>query len=704
MGRDRSKLIFVCMLGLAAAVRLNNVFTFPSLRAFDGYGHFVYIWFMADQWRVPLATSGWSFFHPPLYYAFMASVWTLLAPLDAVTRLSLGTAMIAMLGLIHGIAAWIITRRYFPGRPTVHLLAAGLMFFLPVHLYSSSFLGNEGLNSALCSASLLALVWVLRLPRPRRGAVLGFLLGAALLTKFTSVAIVTGAFATLALQTAVRRNWRTGTATLIATASVMLSVCGWYYARNVSVYGTPFKLSRDEFMVRHVENYQSQGRRNLWEYVLFDPVILYRPQWPRGIPLTGDFSEHAEHSVLRESVPTGVYANAWFDGGTGNVLPPVTVNNASRRAGQLVLTLALAPSLLVVVGVVTAIRRLWRAGWDDTLVAMLLTFGTMVALFVQATKTVPMHAAVKATYLTPVSLTFAFWFALGADALRSADARWFRRVTVVCGLLAATCVAVFTHDLLIARNWLVLTASNAAAWQNLYGIVYYAAGDHARALELFRSAGQENWYLAEENLAYLLRQEGHPLEALYHVRNAAQCQLRQSFGTRQDRAQFDRMSQADYQNQMAIVYYQMGWLDAALAAADKAYELDGTVPEIGYNLAVLKMAHVLSRPTRDRSFASVELQSRRLLFGAASIDPAFHDVAAMAGVLDALDDACERAIPIIESALAPHPGEYRAYPVTTGPGNVHAAGLGRRARITDLPEPLRPEYQLARCRAQIAAR
>jgi tetratricopeptide (TPR) repeat protein len=457
-------------------------------------------------------------------------------------------------------------------------------------------------------------------------------------------------------------------------------------------------------MVRHVENYQSKGLRNVWEYVLFDPVILYRPQWPRGIALTGDFSEHQQHSVLRESVPTGVYANAWFDGGTGIIVPPVTNSEQSRRAGQVLLTLALAPSILIVIGVVLAVRRLWRDGWDDTLVAMLLTSGTMAALFVQATTTVPMHAAVKSTYLTPVSLTFAFWFALGADALRRADTRWFRRIAVVCVLLFGACVTVFTHNLAIARNWLALTASNAAAWQNVYGIVYYAAGDRARALDLFRSAAQENWYLAEENLGYLLRQDGRPLEALYHVRNAAQWQLRQSFGTPQDRARFDRMNQADYQNQLAVIYYQMGWVDLALAAADKAYELDPSVPEIAYDLAVMKVTHALARPRSDAQRALAIAQSRQLLFGATMQDPAFVEVWALAGALDALDGNCERAVTAIQKALAPPPNQYRLYPTSTGPGNVHAAGLGRRKTITDLPEQLRPEYQLARCTARTARR
>jgi tetratricopeptide (TPR) repeat protein len=701
MKRTHCALILAVMLVVGAAVRLNNVLTFPALRAFDGFGHFTYIWFMADQWRVPLATSGWSFFHPPLYYALMASLWTALAPLDAIDRLTVGTGVVALLGLTHALAAYAIARRYFPGRHVVHLLAAGLMLFLPLNLYTAGFLGNEGLNAVIATASLMTLLWVLRNPSPARGAVLGLCLGAGLLTKFTAIAIAGGALGTLALQTWALKRWRTGLATLATASAVALLLCGWFYARNLAEYGTPFKMSRDEFPIRHVENYQSKGLRNLWEYVLFDPVILRRPQWPRGIPLTG-VPSNFPHNALRESVPTGVYANAWFDGGTGNFLPPVTLSEQSRRAGQILLTLALLPSGLILLGLSTAVRRLWRHGWDDTLVAMLMTFGAMVALFVQGMSAVPMHAAVKATYLTPVSVAFAFWLALGADRLGQMSTRWLHRSALACALLAVVSVVSFSNGVFIARDWLVQAPTNSSVWHNLYGIVYYAAGDRTRARELFEASSQQGWHLADENLSYLALQDGRPLEALYRVRSAAQLQPRQSFGVLADRRRFNRTAQAEYLNQMAVMYHQLGWRDRALIAADKAFEYDGTIPEIRYDLAVLKLEHALAQEgTSAEQVRQAVAQSKVLLFAAAVADPGFHEVQTLASTLDALQGNCEQAAPAIRAALASS-GVHRTYPIATGPGNVHAAGLGRRLYIADLPEHLRPEYQLSRCSAQAA--
>jgi len=701
MRRDRYALTFGAMLLVAVLVRLSNAITFPSLRAFDGFGHFTYIWFMADQWRVPLATTGWSFFHPPLYYALMASIWTVLAPLDPVVRLSVGTGLIAMIGLIHGVVAYALARATFPDKPIVALLAAGLMFFLPMHLYSAAFLGNEGLNAILCTMSLVAALWVLQRPGFARGTVLGLCLGAAMLTKFTSLAIVLGTLGTLALQTVIRRSWRRGGAAIVGAGVVMLLVCGWFYARNVMVYGNPFMVSRGEFMVRHLENFQSQGRRNFWEYVLFDPVVLRRPQWPRGVPLNGEFGADFPHSALRESVPTGIYANAWFDAGPGAVLPPITYSETSRRAGQILLTLGLVPSILVVVGVVVAFRRLWRQGWDDTYALMLVTFMTMLTLFVKAMNTVPMHAAVKATYLAPISLTFAFWLAVGANQLGELSRRWLARAAMVSAVLALVSVAVFTNNVFLNRGWITQVTDESAVWQNLYGVVEYAGGNRDKARALFEKAATTNWHLAHENLAFLALQEHRPLEALYLVRQAAAEQLKQSFGTRADRKQFDDTAQADYQNQIAVIQYGMGRLDLAWAAARRAFDYDGSIPEIRYDLALLTLLRAYGDPQADDPQRKLALaQSRKLLFAVAFDDPGFFEVSSLAGTMTVLGGDCENGLVEIRAAMARSRREFRRYPITTGQGNMHTAGLRRRVYIEELPEILRPEEQERRCSAE----
>lgn len=699
MGRNRLALVLLLAFALSWAVRLNNALTFPSLRAFDGFGHFTYIWFMAENWRVPLPDSGWSFFHPPLYYWLMASIWTALDQVDAVRRLNFATAVTATLGLTQGFVILSITRRYFAGKPLVQLVAVLLVLFLPVHLFTAGYLGNEGLNAVLCTLTLATALWVLREPGFGRGLVLGVCIGAAMLTKFTAVAFVAGALGSIALQTVVRRNWKAGFLTLVAAVGVMVSMSGWFYARNIVEYGDPFKVSRDEFLVRRHENLQTCGKRDLLEYVLFDPVIIYRPQWPRGVPLSGEMPPGATHSSLRESVWTGVFANAFFDAVGAQVLPPVTTSEESRRAGQLLLTLGLVPSILVLVGIGAAIRQLWRRGWDDTLVPMLLTFAFMVAIFVQATRTVPMNAAVKATYMTPAAVIFAFWFAMGADRLAAWNPKWLPRLVAWCVVLALTSVVVFSNGVFLARGWLDDAVTNSPVWKNLYGIVYYAAGDRRKARDNFEAGTLTSFHLSHENLAAMALEDERPLEALYHLRSAAKFQPNQSYGIPEDRRTYDRITKAEYLNTQAVIYHRLGWKDAALVSAQQAYELDPTIPEVNYDLAVLTLESALrSDGTRDTAaLPGAVAKSRELLAAAIKSDANFFEAHALLGSASILEGNCDEGMRAVSEALAPHPGKFRFYPITTGQGDIQAAAIRRRVHIRDVPETLRPTSPPAWC-------
>jgi hypothetical protein len=165
------------MVVVAAVAYINNVIVTPSLRAPDGFGHFTYIWTLAATGSVPLATEGWSFFHPPLYYAFMAAVWQMLGAVDPVVRLKIGTGFISFLGIAQAGVAYLIVRRCLPTNRVAQLLAVGIMLFLPLQLFTAGYLGNERLNAAFCGTSLLALLWVLDRPVWSRAAVGGRVVG-----------------------------------------------------------------------------------------------------------------------------------------------------------------------------------------------------------------------------------------------------------------------------------------------------------------------------------------------------------------------------------------------------------------------------------------------------------------------------------------------------------------------------------------------
>jgi tetratricopeptide (TPR) repeat protein len=322
----------------------------------------------------------------------------------------------------------------------------------------------------------------------------------------------------------------------------------------------------------------------------------------------------------------------------------------------------------------------------------------MTVVLVQGTRAVPVHAAVKATYLTPASVVFSFWFALGAAWLGGRRRRWLHAATALSAVLAVASCIVFLQGRMVGAWWLA-QSQEGSLWRNVAGVVYYAGGETQRAEELFALAAADNHHLGWENLSAVALDAGRPLEALHDLRIAARLQPSQSLGTPADQVLFNQLTRAEYLNTMAVIYHQLGWDTAALSAAEAAVAADPTLPDAAYDLAVLKLARVDAADAAAAPWrAAYVAQSRRLLFNAVALDPGFREARALAGVAAALDGNCTDAVATIEQALAPGARMHRSYPVDTGVGDLLASAVRRRRHITELPEAVRPDRQLARCR------
>lgn len=231
--------------------------------------------------------------------------------------------------------------------------------------------------------------------------------------------------------------------------------------------------------------------------------------------------------------------------------------------------------------------------------------------------------------------------------------------------------------------------------------MYYAAGDTARAHELFTLAAEDGHHLGWENLSVLALEADRPLEALHYLRRAAQLQPSQSFGRPNDQALFNRITRAEYLNTMAVIYHRLGWDSAAVGAARAAVAADPTLPEAAYDLAVLTLADALSRPGKpDAAWRAAYVhQSRSLLWNAVASDPGFHEARTLMGAVLAHGGDCADAAATVEHAVSPAaPASHRLYPVDTGLGDLMASAVRRRRHITELPAILDADHWLAPCR------
>lgn len=271
----------------------------PVLMGFDVPGHLEYIDWLLARHALPLATDGWSTYHPPLFYALTAS---LVGAFDVARDSELARSLYRLVSFLAGLAnvwlTWLLARRLFRGRPLEASLAVGFAGLLPMNVYLSAYVSNEPLHGALASLAVWA-ACVLLLERgcpPLRLALVALALGLALLTKFTSLLLVPVIAFFLGF-----KRWavdaRPPARAVGSVAALLLGialVAGWYYARNWAHFGTPLVL-----------NTHLPGSLGWWEQPGFHTADYY----------TG-FGEVLRHPFFAgyHSVWDGLYSTFWGDG------------------------------------------------------------------------------------------------------------------------------------------------------------------------------------------------------------------------------------------------------------------------------------------------------------------------------------------------------------------------------------------------------
>ncbi len=275
-------LALVCHVAFAAAF----AFTTPSFEAPDENSHYEYAQHLANAGALPLSpglaharglpqTEGAARAHePPLYYALLAVALLVTGTDDTVfgpiTNPAFGNPALpghhlhmlhgsgqgdgpllllrclsVLLGAITIVLVHRLGRACCPTQPRTADLAALLAACLPMHAFLHGALNNDVLAITLSTATLLALVRLLQRERVRTvdGLGLGALLGLGLLTKLTTLYL--GGLAAVAFVVVWRRQRdnRTLVRAALLAAGVTMLISGWWFLRNLQLYGDPLALS-----------------------------------------------------------------------------------------------------------------------------------------------------------------------------------------------------------------------------------------------------------------------------------------------------------------------------------------------------------------------------------------------------------------------------------------------------------------------------
>lgn len=262
----------------------------------DEPGHFDYALFLAREERLPVQGAGQAAgevpgegHQPPLAYWLMQPAVGWLSPAEQTLEMGpnpefwpagdeanaylrssrdiwpysgigrawhWARAVSALLGGATVALTFAVARRCLPQHPTIALGAAALVAFNPQFIFAGALVSNDPLLFALSALLLLLCVTIAgnMAASPRRtlgyAAAAGVVLGLLLITKQSAVALAPLPFVALAVRATVGRThhrqslWRVPTVVFQALlmAGIALAVAGWWYTRNLRLYGDLFGL------------------------------------------------------------------------------------------------------------------------------------------------------------------------------------------------------------------------------------------------------------------------------------------------------------------------------------------------------------------------------------------------------------------------------------------------------------------------------
>jgi hypothetical protein len=378
----------------------------PNL-GFDADAHLAYARLILDEQRLPLADEGWEMYQPPLYYAAGAALSAIGAEEADALRLLNALALLASCAALLG-----SLRILFPSDPRRVLAGFALGASLPMQLYLAQYVTNEIWGAAFASLALWLALHLLTRRESGIGAHLGLgaLLGAALLTKFSTLLALAAVLAALAARLVANgeRQLRVWTRTLGAVVLAAVAVAGWHYARVALRFGDPF-----------VGNWEAAAGVSWWQ----DPGYRTPLDYLR-------FGESLERPVFSafHSCPDALYSTLWGDGLLGG---SARVRDAPPWSYQLMFAgywLALLPSLGVLAGLAVSLRRLVHEPRAEWLLLLGLAGATCLAL-ASLSLALPFYAQCKAFYGLQALVPFAAFGAIGLDLVarrlgRAADLVW----------------------------------------------------------------------------------------------------------------------------------------------------------------------------------------------------------------------------------------------------------------------------------------
>jgi len=251
------------LLGLWAALALNNFWRIPHDIGFDQVAHLDYIRFIIERGALPLASDGWQMFQMPLFYLVAAIPYAILRSVLESPSAEIALRLIPLAcGALQILVGAKALKLAFPDRADLQSLGLVFIAALPVNLYMSQYVGNEPMAALFSSITILKLLEILRGPVPGRKQllVLGLVLSAAILTKVTAILLVPVVVVVLFWSQRDRKGLQA-----VATVGLVVALfAGWPFARNWIEFGNPLVFASSSVSWWQDPGYRVAG--DMWSF------------------------------------------------------------------------------------------------------------------------------------------------------------------------------------------------------------------------------------------------------------------------------------------------------------------------------------------------------------------------------------------------------------------------------------------------------
>ena len=378
-----------------AVIYIWNAFNVPFGSGYDEIGHAAYIRSIAKYNFIPDPLSGWATFHPPFYYLISSFIWKLMEPLGPLAVI-VSIRMVSCLSIIlTGLLSYILLKKLnFPN--SVVLMSTSILLSLPVTQMAASWIGNEAFTTAISSvACVTAVLMTKKEDDPKLAFFAGIFSGLAFASKYTGMITIIGLFAA---NYNLSTHWFRIRNFIFSIIGFILIATPVIY-RNINADGTIFPMTRDLAPIAKLEA-KTQVNRSVWNYLTFNFKCLSKP-------IIYNYENKAYNKHM-ESVWGLTYSGLWYDP-FEHRLPEIETMGMAK----LLPWLGMCPTIILLIGFFDAIIDLIRSKLDQAWLPLLAISIFGLLLYIYWTWHAHTLMAVKGSYLLPLILSAAAFFARG---------------------------------------------------------------------------------------------------------------------------------------------------------------------------------------------------------------------------------------------------------------------------------------------------